>query len=421
MHNTIHKLIHLSERITKTDMKYLSQGGFWLIFGQVITAVLVLLVAMVFARVLPKEIYGNYKYILSLAGMVGALMLTGMRPIVVRSVARGFEGTVGYALRLFARWSLVGVVITLMAALYYWLNDNSTLALSLVIISIGQPVFSTTQLFKSVLSGLKQFKLSAQYTIIINAVSITLLIGVATLLNNDNVPLLVLTYFAGYAGTSCILLRCTLKKFPLNDRLDKGDISYGKHISAMNVFTTVVAHLDKVLIFQFIGATQVAVYIFAVAMPDQIRILFKTMGSLAFPKLSASKDSRSFKNAMMKSALFTVAIIVVVGLYILFAELIFALLFPAYMDSVIYSQLIALALIPAAFGVLPLQALVAHRAQKKLYLFKIVSALINCTLLIILIPLHGIWGAVIAYLISRIIKTFIAVLLLYFHKESVDN
>ena len=299
-----------------------------------VITILGVLLAMVFARVLPKEFYGHYQYVISLAGLITILHLHGIGVVIKRSVARGYEGIVRRGISLFAKWSLVASALTLLIALYYFLNNDATLALSLVIVSIGLPIWNSTRLFNSFLIGRKEFKVVSKYMIITILVPTVLLIVVATF-KNDSVPLLVLTYFVGHGSINYLILRRTLRRFPPNDKLDESDVSFGKHMSVMRVFATVIEHVDKVLIFNFLGAVPVAVYTFATAVPLRFRGLYEIVDALVFPKLSAKASSRSFKNIFYKTILFTLAASFVVGLYILLAPILFSILFPAYTESAV--------------------------------------------------------------------------------------
>ena len=415
--NILYKWLRLSERVTKTDMLYLAKGGYWLGLSKVIQLTASFVLALVFARILPKEVYGNYQYIISLAGLVSALMLSGMATAVIRSVARGFEGIVNRSINLYLRWSVLGAGVTLLASLYYFLNDNITLSLSLVIVSIGVPIFHASLLADSFLIARKNFKFLCRNKIILSLTCTGALIA-SGLLFSDSVPILVLTYFVSCGVTAYILMRYTLKKFPPNNKLDENDVIYGKHQSLMTVLGTVALHLDKVLVFQLIGAVEVAIYTFAIVLPSAIRQSFKPFGDLALPKLSASYQSRSFKNVLYKSTLFTLAIFVLVILYILFAELLFTIFFPAYVEAIPYSQVFALSLIPGAFDVLSVTALKAHRAIKKMYIFHISVPIIEIVLLVVLISFYGTWGAIFARLIGRSIRAVTSAMLLYLHKET---
>ena len=410
MRNILYKWLRRSERVTKTDMLYLSKGGYWFGQSQAVQLGASFVLALIFARILPKEVYGNYQYILSLTGLMGALMLTGMGVAITRSVARGFEGVVHRAVNLYLRWSVVVSSIALLASLYYFLNGNTVLSLSLVIASIGVPIARSSLLINSFLVGRKNFKFLAQNKIILSLVTTGVLIT-AGLLFGTSVPLLVLAYFVGHAGGAYILMRYTLKKFPPNNRLDK-------HESLMNTFGSIVSQLDKVLVFQLLGAAPLAIYAFAVIFPSVIRGALKYISSLASPKLSVSKQSRSFKNVLYKSTIFAVATSVLVIIYILLAKLAFTIFFPAYVEAVPYSQILALALIPRAFHILIVGALKAHRAIKKLYIFRISMPIVEIALFMVLIPLYGLWGVVLAHLLGLSIRAVTSTVLLYLHKEA---
>jgi len=78
MKNRLVPFLRWSEKYTKLDMVYLTKGGFWMTLSQVSSNMLSLLLVIAFANLLPKETYGLYRYILSLAGMLNSLSLTGM-------------------------------------------------------------------------------------------------------------------------------------------------------------------------------------------------------------------------------------------------------------------------------------------------------------------------------------------------------
>jgi O-antigen/teichoic acid export membrane protein len=101
--------------------------------------------------------------------------------------------------------------------------------------------------------------------------------------------------------------------------------------------------------------------------------------------------------------------VMLAALLILALPTIFQLLFPTYLDSVIYAQWLAISLIfipELLFG----QALVAHLQKRSLYIINISSNLLKIILLLILLPVYGIWGAVYTLLLylfySMTVKIF---------------
>ncbi|MFZ5365197.1 MAG: DegT/DnrJ/EryC1/StrS family aminotransferase [Patescibacteria group bacterium] len=102
-----------------------------------------------------------------------------------------------------------------------------------------------------------------------------------------------------------------------------------------------------------------------------------------------------------------------VASYIIFSPIIFKVFFPQYLDSVAYSQVYSLSLLffPAVFLV---RVLVAHARKIELYWLRIVIPMLKIALLLILLPLLGIWGGIISLLSAELIN---AIMLLYFFKK----
>ena len=135
LRNKVYKGLRASEKYTQTDMVYLAKGGFWLNSAQVLTALSSFLLALLFARLIPKEVYGNYKYILSLAGIAATFSLTGISAGILQAVARGYTGTFIQATKVLVKWNSLIFVFSLIGALYYFSNGNSTLGYGFIIIA----------------------------------------------------------------------------------------------------------------------------------------------------------------------------------------------------------------------------------------------------------------------------------------------
>src|SRR3989344_3576832 len=127
MKNRLVNLLRWSEQYTKTDMVYLASGGFWLGLGQIVASGSVFLTSIAFANLLAPELYGIYKYVLSVFGMLAITTLFGMDSAVTQSTARGFEGTITPAFKEKMKWGTLGSLASLAIALYYYAQGNMTL------------------------------------------------------------------------------------------------------------------------------------------------------------------------------------------------------------------------------------------------------------------------------------------------------
>ena len=244
LENKIYKLLRKSEKYTKTDMVYLAKGGFWLTLNQVISSASAFLLVLAFANLLPKETYGEYKYILSILGILSIPTLGGMGTAVVQAVARGYEGSLSSALKVKIRWGLLSSLASLSLAGYYWFNGNTTLTFSFLIASIFLPFFDTLSIYNALLQGKKLFKIASKFGIISKIIAtITMIIAI---LFSKNIFIILTTYLASYTLLRLIFLNITFKKHIKNNNEDSSTISYGKHLSLIGVISTIAAQIDKV-------------------------------------------------------------------------------------------------------------------------------------------------------------------------------
>jgi len=399
-----HKLLRRSEKHFKTDMVYLARGGFWLAGSKVITAFAAFLLSIAFANLLPKETYGAYQFILSLATLLSIPTLTRMHTALTRSVARGFEGSLIDAMKAKIKWGMLGSVASILLSLYYYLNGNITFTLAFLITAIFIPISSSFNIYNSLQVGRKLFKQSAFDGILKQAVNVVAIITV--LLITSNVLVIIFTYYFVNTITSFVLNRWKLATLKPNDHKDPEAISYGKHLSLMGVLGIIAGQIDKILIWHNLGATPLAVYAFALAPVTQLQGALKPIESLAFPKLANNNLIVIRKTLPRKMLRFLFILIIPVGMYIMVAPYIYKLLFPQYVDAVVYSQWLVLILL---FFPQKLMGAVftAHAHKKALYVLSIINPLTKIAALFVLLPLYGIAGAVAALIIPYFANTIV--------------
>ncbi len=399
-------LLDRGERLLKTDIRYLLKGGSWLSLGQGVAMLSGFFLSVAFANLVPKEVFGNYKFVFSLAGLFGTFSLTAMGTAVTQAVARGFDGALLQGIRVSLRWSILSVGITLSAALYYFLQGNEIIGFSLLIVSVFAPLIAAMNLSFSFLKGKKDFRRDTMFGILLSIVPPIAIIGV--LLFSENIPLIIAAYFVPVVFLSYLAYRQTIRIYRPTDVVDPETPRYGRSLSVMSILGRVASYVDKILLFHFLGAAPLAVYSFAIA-PVQYALrangIFRT---LALPKL-AERDIPTLKRTLPRKVfIHFLASAVAMGAYMLLAPFFFDLFFPAYKDAVMYSQALSL-LILTAPGVWLGQTLTAHAKTRQLYLLNTVSPILKIGFLVILTPLYGIWGAVAAILGVSLIGFFMAI------------
>lgn len=399
--NKIYNFLRFSEKYIQTDMVYLASGGFWLILGQIINSAATFLLAIAFANLLPKETYGIYKYILSATSLLGVFFLTGMNVAVTQAVARGFEGVLRKSFWVQIKWGLIMFLAALVASAYYFLHGNQILGIAFLIAGSFSPLLNSANTYVAFLNGKRYFRSLTQYNILSVIIS-SALIFVTILITKNPIPL-ILVYFLGNSAVNVFFYWRTLRIFKPNNEQNPQSISYGKHLSLMNIALTIASYVDAPLIFHFSGAAGVATYAFAIAPPEQIKALFKNIGSLALPKFS-EKTSVEIKQTLWRKVLiFGLIIALSVVCYIALAPFIYEIFFPKYIDSIFYSQIFALSIIATALY-LPYSALQSQVAKKQLYVFNLWTYIAQIFLLLIFVYFWGIMGAILSRLIIRFLS-----------------
>ena len=289
----LYNFLRWSERYTKTDMVYLASGGFWLALSKIIATATSFILAVAYANLLPQDIYGTYKYVLSLAGIASIAALPGLNTALISAVAKGYEGTIKPIIKEKIKWSLLGSLIATIGSLYYFINDNQTLGWGLLLVAIFTPLTHGLIVYGFYLQGKKQFKTISYYNSLHNII-VTLFI-IITIYFTKNIILIILINFSISFLIKAYFNAKTLKQ-QKNTPIDKSSINFGKHLSLMNIIDTIAKQLDKILIWHFLGAAELAIYSFAVLPVEQIKNLAKTIVPLALPKFSQANKHDLQKN-----------------------------------------------------------------------------------------------------------------------------
>lgn len=410
MKNWFYQILRRSQKYTGTDNVYLIGGGFWLILGQFAALLAGFLLTIVFANLLSPTTYGNYKYVISLFGMLEIFSLAGMGTAMEQAVARNLEGSFYTLFKTKLKWASLGSVAALGGAVYYWLQGNAIFSAPLLISAVFLPLMNASGIYINFLTGKKLFNIQTRYRIITQIIFAAVII--TALFLTQNIFWLVAAYLMAHTFSNYFFYLLTKHKFQPNKQEDGQTLNYGKHLSVMGIISQAAMYLDKILLFNFLGPAQLAIYSFATLLPEQIQNILGNITTLAMPKL-APKPPEEIRIGMMKKFwklfLFTGVIII---LYIIIAPYFYKIFFPQYLGSIFYSQIFMISSIsiPAGFLGIVFQA---KMMKKELYLIKI-APFINIILLPILIPFYGVFGAIMALLGAQIFK--VGLILFLFRK-----
>ncbi|OGD67249.1 hypothetical protein A2442_00555 [Candidatus Campbellbacteria bacterium RIFOXYC2_FULL_35_25] len=410
-----YKFLRWTEKWTKTDMVYLAKGGFWLTSSQMITSILGLILTIILANKLPKEVYGTYKYVLSFLGIIALPSISGMGSAIAQSVAKGKEGSFIPAIKTKIKWGTLSTVLSFIFAIYYYTNDNYILASSFALLGIFTPFMESFGLYSNFLHGKKMFGNMSRYDVYSYLISVSI-VGITTFFSNS-VLILLMSYFGSWTLVRFIFLQITIKKFQPNKEKDEKMVNYGWHLSGMRVVDTISSSLDKILLWHFLGPIQVATYSLAISIPTHLIDFTKIFNRLAFPKLAEQEESSLKKILFPKILKLFLITLVSFILYILIAPLLYKIFFPQYKEAIFYSQIFGIAILTQPLTLIA-TSFTAQAKTKKLYWVNTLSPIFYIILCLLLIPTLGIIGAIMAFLGLKIFKS---VLLIYFFVKTSEK
>jgi O-antigen/teichoic acid export membrane protein len=186
-------------------------------------------------------------------------------------------------------------------------------------------------------------------------------------------------------------------------------ISYSKHLSVVTVFRRIARHIDKVLVWHFLGPVQLAIYSFAELPISKLQTLTGSLWQTAFPKFSEKSMDTLRETLDYKVFLLALSFLGAAGIYIVLAPILFEFLFPQYLQSIPFTQVYALGIVLFAGRVYE-NVLKAHAKTRWIYISQIGSNIIKILTLLILLPIFGVWGAIISLLaweLTRDLLSFI--------------
>lgn len=402
----LNRPLRWSEKYLKADMAYIARGNFWLLFSRAIAVGSGLLLTLAFANLLTPTEFGTYKYVLAIAGFVGAFSLTGLSTAAMKAVAQGKSHVIPSLFRTSVLWCIPASLVTLAVGTYYFSQGNMVLGYGLIFVALSNPFLSSFILWKSAFVGAAEFKAPAWQGLPRTVIPVAIVL--VALLFTKNLVVIVGAYFLSQVIMGWLMYRFTLKTLKIQDRAEgvSDVIREGKQLSILSFVILIAAQIDQLLLWHFHGASALAVYALALAPVRELRGVSENFFSLMFRKLARKTRAELSASVPLRMFQMTVASGVCVLAYILAAPYLFAFLFPQYMSSVFASQLLALALLLQSKGIIEI-ALVTHGDMKLRSIAILSSQVAKILLFVLLIPSYGLMGAVIAVLVGEALSAII--------------
>ena len=406
------------DRFFQTDSSLIIQGGFWAGSARFLSGILLFGLSISYARFLPKELYGTYRYVLNFLSVGNFLRLSELSQAFMRSAAKDKLSIYRKGLVLQLLFSFLISLFGFGISLYFFFIENTTLSIAFLIASLLVPLEKGTGMFKGWYLLHREFRKKAIATFLIQATFVLFMAGTIYIIvsrelsNSFALYIMIVAYFLGYGLPSLFFFIRTFKRIPSAKHTSARPIfRFGAQLSFADILSSIATYLDSILLFALLGPAAVANLAFAQIIPEQAKGYLISLRGVLAPKIYKQNtyNVRLLIQKLMRSGFI---ILLGVGMYALIAPIIFTVFFPAYTSVVAYSQIFALGLIAIPFSIVLDTILISLGNLKFIYGYRVTVPIIEIIILLIAIPLFGIWGAIIGKVIVRFAHAGILIFLI---------
>jgi len=379
---------------------YFIRGGFWVFINTAVSSCFSLLLAILFARLVTKDVYGQYKFVLAVLGLMTVVSLPGMSQAIIQSIARGHLTSFKVGIEARLKWSLLGSATLIGLSGYFFFIRLEAFWSLILLAAVLFPLWSSFESIHAWYVGRQAFKQLTIYRTILVAIP-AIFISVS-LLVYPNVFILV---FANITSVTVLntLFFMKIRKQITNTQRDKKFLRYGKHLSAMKLLSSVAFYLDKLLLAYFLGFAEVATYTIASTLPEQLKKLVKLADPLMIPKLSATPAKRARRKIQRHSMLlFGITVLMLLILIFITPHIIKLFFSERYIESIPYMQVLFASFLFVGPARVYQNLLIAKKKIRSLYHINAFYAGSLIFFLLILTPTWHVWGVVVATVLSRI-------------------
>lgn len=352
-------------------------------------------------RLFPQELYGAYKFALSIVGTVGFMAIPGIVSTLGTQIAkRKQEAPVRSAIKLYALWCAVGsvVIASTILLLPYWNKESLWVLIAAAAIFFIPSNVGTV--FSALVRGTGRFDRAFNATMISNVLQV---VGVLLVLWLKPSALLLLLCTTGVSGLVYTLstLRWS-KEFPSKESF-RPLMPQAVYLSLATIPMTLSWYADGLLVTAYFGLKQLAVLSVALLIPEQIKIWSKELFPILFSTQASGDDSweRRKKIAQLVGMGTAVTGMGIVA-YCLLTPFVIPFLFPNYDTAQItfLTNVAAVTLISTP-ATLYTQYLEARGMVRELQWCNWTSSAVYVLALVILVPTYGPLGAIVSRGILR--------------------
>lgn len=384
------------------NARYFTYQGFFTLQAHGINIVYGLVVSYATALFFSPELFGQYRFVLNIIGMLSIITLGGIATAIAKDLNQHEKSPLLHTAKMYYIPIALYAMSLLITIPIVSIWGRSELWSLLLIVAMLGPIEAAMLIFSGgIIIGKALFKKAIYYSLTAKIISIILISAMFTWYQSATL-LLAITMSVNILvhGTFVKKYIYSYTNAEKNNRI----FIYGTKLSLINMPNTLVWYLDGLMISAYFGITQLAVFTVALMIPEQVKILFKELIAITFSRQASGKDSTARRRQLVYfSSIGTICFLFIILLYWITADVFFGILFPKYNDAntIFLSKIAFATLITVPWNLIP-QYLQAHGATKAVRNSNIIASVVFLICLITLIPSYSLLGAIISRGLFRI-------------------
>jgi|APSaa5957512535_1039671.scaffolds.fasta_scaffold63034_1 O-antigen/teichoic acid export membrane protein len=283
-----------SKKDINKAIHYIKNQGPWVLLGRSFLMTTGLILSIILTRMMTKDEYGEYQYILSILTIFGFLSLPASTNVLIRYYGQGYHWSYISLFFLRVKSSLLGVILFLCMAIYsYYINDIY-FAIVFLVFSICFPLFYSCDLFEYLLQSVMNYKKLNLYYIVRESIRFIMIIFTYWL--SGTIALTIIVYILSITIINSWSYYKIKKDYLIEYKNIENNVQKKMHTMAINlslvgIFLLVTSQIDKILIAKYIDMESLAIYSIGMLIGMSINMFFKSILSIFNAKLVNHKVS----------------------------------------------------------------------------------------------------------------------------------
>lgn len=390
----------------KASRLHLYQGAASLILLRTVQLSAGLVATYFLARSMSKDAFGEYNMVLNVIGLLTIFSLSGLNNSIVQAVARGYVGTYRAIVPIAFLSSCGGSAILLALSGWYYVSGHLPLAMGLLVSSFLFPFTHGLLQWKGVLVGNANFGRLLIHDGATSLMTYGLIVGVVILYPGQYVLAIIASLLVPGAYNAALTV-VSYQRIPVDAPVEPCNVQYGIETTVFSGLGAIGVNLDRLLLFVFLSPAALAVFVAAGRIPELMSGGMQDLSAVLAPRLA--KYQHYTKRL---DRIFRILSVIYGGGVVLLAftavpHLVVFIFGDTYADAIPYAQALTCSV---AIGFLANLRFRYIRSRIDAHGFRnitLISSAARLVAFMVLVPLLGLWGAVVGMFIYRLALMYV--------------